>query len=272
MNTAVNCSEKVTKTKGRPIKDLTGAKFGELIVVSPNNDLNGRHGKHWNCVCSCGRTLAVRSSRLTRGQIASCDSLECVSKAGKQTDRKSGRFPARDLTGMRFGKLTALKIDESIQGKGHAYWVCLCDCGQYHTVSSKHLVGGQTQSCGKCGYRSKGENRVSELLTAHGVPFKNNVTYKDCRSSLSGYLLRFDFIATVDGADYCIEFDGAQHNQECTGKWNSKYTFEERQILDADKNNWCAEHGVIMIRIPHTRYDEMCIEDLLPTSSQYIVN
>lgn len=261
-----------SKVTGRPVRDLTGMVFGELTVISPNNELSARHGKYWNCSCSCGRTLTVHAPQLIRGQKASCDNTECLAKAGKVTDRVSGRFPVRNLAGMRFGKLVALDVDESICGAGHAYWNCICDCGQYHTVSSKHLLGGQTQSCGKCGYRSKGEHRISELLTANGVLFKNNTTYKDCRSSLSGYLLRFDFVVISNGEDYCIEFDGAQHSQECTGKWNSKYTLEERQMLDADKNRWCHEHGITMIRIPHTRYDDMCIEDLLPASSQYIVN
>lgn len=258
--------------KGRPVKNLQGLQFGELTVISRNDDMNSRHGKYWNCICSCGTKVIARSSQLTRGQIASCNTKKCLEKANKYTDRISGRFPVRDISGIRFGKLVALEIDESLVGTGHAYWKCICDCGQYHTVSSKHLLGGQTQSCGKCGYRSKGEHRVSELLTANGIPFKNNATYKDCRSSLSGYLLRFDFVATLNGEDYCIEFDGAQHSQEPTGNWNSKYTLKERQILDADKNKWCSDNKIPIIRIPHTRYDDMCIEDLLPASSRYIVN
>lgn len=272
MNVSTTAVNNEPKVMGRPVKDLTGMVFGELKVISPNNDISARHGKHWNCICSCGRTITARSSQLTRGQRVSCGSDRCTAKAGKGTKRVANRIVVKNLTGMRFGKLTALEVDTSQQGQGHAYWICLCDCGQYHTVSSKHLGGGQTQSCGKCGYRSKGENRVSELLTSNGITFKNNTTYKDCRSSLSGYLLRFDFVATADGKDYCIEFDGAQHSQESTGKWNSKYTLEERQTLDADKNRWCSEHGITMIRIPYTRYDDMCIDDLLPSSSQYIVH
>ena len=272
MSANEKCPNQVSKATGRPVRDLTGMKFGELTVISQNNELSSRHGKHWNCSCSCGRTLTVCAQQLIRGQRASCDDIRCLAKVGKTTDRVSGRFPVRNLAGMRFGKLIALDVDKSIYGVGRTYWNCICDCGQYHTVSSKHLLGGQTQSCGKCGYRSKGERRVSELLIANGVSFKSNTTYKDCRSSLSGYLLRFDFVVTSNGEDYCIEFDGAQHSQECAGNWNSKYTLEERQILDADKNRWCHEHGVTMIRIPHTRYIDMCIEDLLPDTSQYSVN
>lgn len=272
MSANEKCPNQVSKATGRPVRDLTGMKFGELTVISQNNELSSRHGKHWNCSCSCGRTLTACAQQLIRGQRASCDDIRCLAKAGKTTDRVSGRFPVRNLAGMRFGKLIALDVDKSIYGVGRTYWNCICDCGQYHTVSSKHLLGGQTQSCGKCGYRSKGEHRVSELLIANGVSFKSNTTYKDCRSSLSGYLLRFDFVVTSNGEDYCIEFDGAQHSQACAGNWNSKYTLEERQILDADKNRWCHEHGVTMIRIPHTRYIDLCIEDLLPGTSKYIVN
>ena len=56
-----------------------------------------------------------------------------------------GRKPV-DLTGQRFGYLTALNVD-SCKNK-NAMWVCRCDCGKIVSVESQKLRNGNTQSCG----------------------------------------------------------------------------------------------------------------------------
>lgn len=51
-----------------------------------------------------------------------------------------------DLTGQRFGRLTVIERNGSIDG--HAAWLCRCDCGTDTTVRGRYLRGGATQSCG----------------------------------------------------------------------------------------------------------------------------
>jgi len=49
-----------------------------------------------------------------------------------------------DLTGKRFGRLTAIE-----RKKGpRSVWVCQCDCGNMAEVDSSHLRSGATKSCG----------------------------------------------------------------------------------------------------------------------------
>lgn len=51
-----------------------------------------------------------------------------------------------DLTGKRFGRLTAIRYGGMV---GHnSFWRCVCDCGQEIDVSSYKLRTGHTQSCG----------------------------------------------------------------------------------------------------------------------------
>jgi hypothetical protein len=64
----------------------------------------------------------------------------------------------KDLTGMRFGKLTVQKYHNSIGG--HAYWECLCDCGNISYPSSHNLLKGTTKSCG-CS-RIKAKDTIKE--------------------------------------------------------------------------------------------------------------
>jgi len=41
-----------------------------------------------------------------------------------------------------------LRRSESKDGDSHAYWDCLCDCGNISRVSGSHLRGGFAKSCG----------------------------------------------------------------------------------------------------------------------------
>lgn len=52
-----------------------------------------------------------------------------------------------DLTGQRFGRLTAIKAtDERMYGE--SVWVCVCDCGNEVKVKSSGLRNGKNKSCG----------------------------------------------------------------------------------------------------------------------------
>lgn len=59
--------------------------------------------------------------------------------------RNSGRW--KDITGMRFGKLTATRHLGTSKG-GHAKWLCHCDCGNDCETTSQALLNGQKTSCG----------------------------------------------------------------------------------------------------------------------------
>lgn len=55
----------------------------------------------------------------------------------------------KDLTGMRFGKLTVLCRADRNDSHGKPIWTCSCDCGTIKDVSSTSLRNG-TKSCGRC--------------------------------------------------------------------------------------------------------------------------
>ena len=54
---------------------------------------------------------------------------------------------ALDITGQRFGRLTAIKRDGS-SPTGQAMWICVCDCGNSHRVAAQVLSMGRSSSCG----------------------------------------------------------------------------------------------------------------------------
>ena len=54
----------------------------------------------------------------------------------------------KDITGQKFGNLTAIEI----VGKYNkaSVWLCRCSCGKETRVVLGNLMGGNTKSCGKC--------------------------------------------------------------------------------------------------------------------------
>jgi len=58
----------------------------------------------------------------------------------------------RDLTGERFGSLTAQRrADDYVSpstGRRQQRWVCVCDCGRTRVVRRSNLVSGGSTSCG----------------------------------------------------------------------------------------------------------------------------
>jgi len=53
----------------------------------------------------------------------------------------------KNLEGMRFGRLIAFRLHPK-RLRRRAQWVCICDCGNVHTVTSDRLLSGNTKSCG----------------------------------------------------------------------------------------------------------------------------
>ena len=61
------------------------------------------------------------------------------------TQKVDGKYE-RDITGRKFGRLTAIEPAE--ERKGRTFWRCRCDCGNTCTVLYWNLVRNHTRSCG----------------------------------------------------------------------------------------------------------------------------
>ncbi len=109
--------------------------------------------------------------------------------------KKTNPGPRKDLTGMHFGKLTAIEIDH-ISEKHALYWRCGCSCGNECVVLSASLLNGNTKSCGCLKhevaekYRSvdhSGE-RFGKLIAVKRLPKYNGTkrTYYRCLCDCGG--------------------------------------------------------------------------------------
>jgi hypothetical protein len=57
--------------------------------------------------------------------------------------------PPIDITGQKFGRLTAIRREGLIANR--LAWLCVCDCGNTKTTTSTSLRRGDTRSCGCAG-------------------------------------------------------------------------------------------------------------------------
>lgn len=112
--------------------DLTGQQFGKLTVLYRDEsrvDIKGRRKTMWHCKCECGREKSIRMDALVKGRAKSCGMCN------------------NDLTGQKFGRLTALYKNGKDKA-GHIVWRCACDCGNEVDVLATNLIQQFTQSCG----------------------------------------------------------------------------------------------------------------------------
>jgi hypothetical protein len=83
------------------------------------------------------------------------------------------KLPPRspDLTGQKFGKMTALfPVDDgTIRKNNPTHWMCRCDCGTEKSAKGYSLKTGQTTSCG-CLKRERGIIFGTKSAT-HGMRF-----------------------------------------------------------------------------------------------------
>lgn len=70
-------------------------------------------------------------------------------------------FKLRDLTGMKFGRLTV--ISRAPNKKNHTKWNCICECGNSAIVDAYALTKGLTRSCG-----CLASETAAKLLSTHG--------------------------------------------------------------------------------------------------------
>jgi len=120
-------------------KDLSGQKFGRLTAISPTNERINRCVV-WECECECGERKNVSSNLLKQGKVKSCG---CY-----QNER------VKDISGQKFGRLTAVSLANERGTNYSAIWECECECGGRKNVASRFLTSGHVKSCG-CMHQEK---------------------------------------------------------------------------------------------------------------------
>lgn len=150
-------------------KIVEGYRIGRLTVMEQTE--KRRNGYMvWKCRCDCGNTVFLDTRCLQRGTIRDCGCTSVVAPG------------QRDITGMRFGRLTA--ICPVGTRNGNVVWHCKCDCGGEVDAPLRQLTAGYRKSCG-CLSQPPLEDltgRKFHMLTVTGYAGKRDgrAHYWDC--------------------------------------------------------------------------------------------
>lgn len=129
----------------------------------------------------------------------------------------------RDLTGQKFGKLTAIKYLKKENEKSK--WLCKCDCGKFHEVTPYTLVSGQSKSCG-CSIH---ENKIRNDLTGKRFGKLTVIGFSHFKGSHSFWNVKCDC-----GLEKVIRArqltSGDTKSCGCIGKFSKRYKLDNDRI------------------------------------------
>ena len=131
-------------------KDLTGQRFGRLIVITENGKQNGKIV--WKCQCDCGNIKNILGSQLTK-KTNPTQSCGCLQKEKTREVNQS-----EDLTGKIYTYLTVISRKEN-----SSKWICQCKCGNIIETTTNHLNSGHTKSCG-CLQKEKNKQNIQNIV------------------------------------------------------------------------------------------------------------
>lgn len=229
----------------RTCGDLTGKRFGRLVVqkqVEDRKTTNGKNQRMWLCKCDCGNTITTSTSVLTNGGTQSCGCLNKEIVSQRSVKREEGNV---------YGFLTV--IEEAGRTKdGKVLWKCQCKCGNEKITTGKNLRLGLTKSCG-C-LHSKGEEKIALILQQNNIKIERQKNFDSLRNC-NNYPVYFDFY--LPDYNIIIEYQGELHYYSKDRGWHNQENFEKVQKSDDLKRHWCKENNIKMIEIPYTDYEKI---------------
>jgi HNH endonuclease len=133
------CSNECRIENRKIKKDITGKRFGRLVVIKKTN--KKKYGSYvWKCLCDCGNIKEVKRNDLISGATKSCG---CLQK------EKASESHKLNLIGKRFGRLVVLEDTGKKPKKSrNTIWKCICDCGNISEIRGDYLTNETTKSCG----------------------------------------------------------------------------------------------------------------------------
>lgn len=248
VNSTTNYIRKIFRKIGykAPIIRIDKRKYEEGDYIGRGVLLKKRLDKD-NAIFICpydGKEFVARINNVASGKTISCGCQRY------KTFEEKPNFI--DLTGQRFGKLTALYYLPYRNNDNRIIWHCLCNCGREKNVVGKYLRNGDTTSCG-C-ICSKGESAIEAFLRKNNIEYVHQKIFDDCINSKTNTKLKFDFYLSQYNA--CIEYDGEQHFY-ATGGYITEESVLLTQERDSIKNQYCLEHGISLYRISYLEYNNI---------------
>ncbi|MBD2492494.1 hypothetical protein [Aulosira sp. FACHB-615] len=149
----------IERNQKRAKPDCTGMRFGRIVVLGKGGtrpDSYGSYIQFWRLQCDCGNIIErTRESFDRKGQV----SCGCARKLGLIDNKRR----PRDISGQRFGSLTAIKLTGYNDDNNRPAWMLACDCGNTCELSLSKITHKQRQCLWvNCGDSTKHPERYLE--------------------------------------------------------------------------------------------------------------
>jgi len=160
------------------VHKLAGKTFGDLTVLEEVEERSPSGAVQWRCRCSCGAEYVVAGTLLTTGRKTHCPD--------KTAHRAQLKYKTSDITGQKFGRLTAIYPTDKRSGKKSVLWHCRCDCGKEVDVAHNELLYTTVQSCG-CQKKENDQNLKNLLTHVAGTSLDMIKSQKLPENNTTGY-------------------------------------------------------------------------------------
>ncbi len=227
-------------------QDLTGQKFGKLLVLGDSLERNASGGVIWDCECSCGNHIKCGSRDLKLGNIVQC---------------KSCKF--KDLTGKKFGNLIVLEYCGK-NDNNKVMWKCKCSlCGNEIYVNAKSLARSSKDR--DCGCTKNLLNKTyGRFVVIKKLGIKNKCQYWRCKCTTCGFEFDSDYSRIVRLIRKCPNCD--RNIEDLTGKtFNSLYVIGLSNKTSKDKSCFwececthCGGHSVVSSSSLRSGHSKSC--------------
>lgn len=223
-----------------------GRQYGQLIYLRNSDKKN-----YIVCKClACGKETSIYKYNITKQKTCGC------------IIKNHFDYRLLDLKGKDIGNFVVIDLNKKLSlEKDKIYWNCQCNfCGKIKPIESYGLRHNTPYSCGCISLNSRGEQKISEILTKLEVNFEREYSFPDF-FEYKGHPYRFDFAIFYEGKILLlIEYHGKQHYNKDYG-WGED--FDKIVQRDMEKSNYCKINKIPLITIPYYDYDKIDTQYLL---------
>jgi len=222
-------------------------KYGEWTVIRKTKTVKGI--EYYLCKCSCGTEREINKYNLISNRSTNCGCLRKAHLSNKKL---------LDLTGHKFGKLTAINRVDGNSKNNKVRWFCQCDCEKQIIVLANSLLTGHTISCG-C-VSSTYPNKIQTILKEDFNLDCKKEYYVNLRNDDRYDMKYFRFDIYIPSLNAAIEYDGEHHYipvKYCGDEKKSEEKLKQTQYYDTIKNKYCLDNNISLLRIPYTDKDNL---------------
>lgn len=233
---STSCGCKFLESTKYNFRDLTGLKFGQLLVIKRSKNYTKTRGALWECVCDCGSIVEIASNCLTSGNNITCGNKS--KHYNTQFDCKNYRFGELPAVHLNTIKQNAIKRNIKFDVTGEYLWDLFVKQNKKCAISNIDLAFTPHRNSHKFRYMTTAS--LDRINSSQGYIIDNvRWVHKDINKMINNY-------GDNKFIDYCIRSVNTYYNKLQRPCWDEYFLFLAFNIAlrseDPD-----IKHGAIIV-------------------------